>query len=187
MKNYARIAAALMIIVGVCGLCVSCASIDVKEEYSVMYKITETASANQNGALTQGVMPFFKDDQFVVAIECARDPKTISFMFTVVYIYDTKDGDTDEYLLNTMDIKIDNGKAIALGTTEQKRTFKKGLFGKDKVMETLTLRLESGTVQSLRTCGALTLLLLGQTREMQQEAIGKIKGFIEKYSAANFG
>jgi len=73
-----------------------------------------------------------------------------------------------------------------LPTGGQKWEYKKGPFNA-VAMETLTLRIDSGTIQSLRNCNALTLMLLGQAKEMSQEAIGKIKGFIAKYSSGAFG
>jgi hypothetical protein len=175
--------AALMVI-GV--LCVSCASIDPKEEYRVLYKITETQSTSVNGALVRSVMPFFRDSEYAAAIECSMDARTRSFMLTVVYIYDMKNDDKDNYRLNSVDIKIDNGRAITPAVTGQKQEYEKAVFNA-KQMETITLRLEDSTVQSLRNCNSLTLILLGQTREMTQEALGKIKGFIEKYARIALG
>jgi hypothetical protein len=48
-------------------------------------------------------------------------------------------------------------------------------------METIRLKLEDAAAQSLRNCNALSLIMLGQTREMGQDAIARVKGFIQKY------
>ena len=155
-------------------ICVSC-SMQVKDQYKTLYK---TTIQSQSGGASISTMPFYKEDNIHIAIEWNKSPEKAFFHFTVLYQYEQdKSLANSQYFLFEAGIQINNGRAVTVKPGSSKEWT--GLGSKVKVVEKMIIPLDDTMVQSLRDCTALSLTVLGQTKSISAEAIGKIREFIQ--------
>jgi ribosomal protein L12E/L44/L45/RPP1/RPP2 len=160
-------------------MCIACASVPLKDEYKTLYKISVTEEKGNAGTVFASKMPFYKDDDSTLAIEHHKSAASGVFYLTTIYVYEMTDENKSGYILNSVDVRVDNGRVVTLANGMQEKETKKLLTA--QASETLTVRIDTAFVQSLRNANALSVQFLGMQKAMTPVAIGKIKEFIDTY------